>query len=169
MKRNADGEKWLNGLIAYNSNCIVMRGNDSNFGQPGFMYMAGFYNRLGTRILEDYILPHVIKNINAAEFNTRSDANKIMNFITETYNTVHKQKMDLINGDKVSIMTLTEATVFSDSLPKETLNKSLDEKDIKIFQLEKKLATLTDKLNQIEEKMKEIEEMYLDISINKIK
>lgn len=163
MIRNVNGEKWMNGLIAYNTNSIIIRGNDTHYGQPGFMYVANFYNRLGIKILEEYLIPILIKNINNNEFNSRCDADKIRLFITDSYTKIYNEKIELIKNSKME--ELTETCLFNDSLPKETLNRFLDDKDIKIFQLEKRVSFLTERLNRFEEKITELEDMYLDMSI----
>jgi len=86
-----------------------------------------------------------------------------MEFITGLYTKTHSEKMKLIETSNVS--ELSETILFYDSLPKETLHKPLDEKDAKIFQLEKKVSFLMERINGFERKIFELEEMYLDMSI----
>src|SRR5438309_481593 len=64
MMQRAQGNRWLNGLIVHNKNSIVIRGQDNNFGQPGFLSGVFFYNRLGVEVMNRYIVPKLIHMVN---------------------------------------------------------------------------------------------------------
>jgi hypothetical protein len=171
MMQTAKGERWKNGLIAYNKNSIIVRDNDNGFGQPGFLSMVCFYNKIGIEIMKRYIIPTLIRDINNKNITTYSKSEKVHDLIINTYKTVLKNKMEIIDGPDKEF--LTESILFFDEPSTETVNKSCepqDEKDKRISELEKIIKLLEFKITSLTSKIAEIEENILDIGIkvNKI-
>jgi hypothetical protein len=158
MQKHANGKKWINALIAYNTNSIIVRNDDNEYGQPGYLQMMRFHDGLGIAIMKKYIIPTLIRMINEKEISTNSKSIEVRRLITKTY--LEK----LINGPKIDLLLDVPNT------PTEILNKPLDEKDKKIYELEKIIKQLEFKMSLMTYKLAEIEDMVLDMSIesNKI-
>lgn len=182
MLRHTQGEKWLNGLIAYNNNSIVVRDDDNNFGMPGFMKCVNFYNRLGVKIMKDYIVPHLIDYVNCHMINTYKNYSYVRSIICELYSKVLDEKMSIINEAIKNGQSITENQLFYDLLTKTNVNSihsnsnfnsSLkeviisdnDDKNNRIYQLEQKVLELENIINKALDKMTYLEEICLDISI----
>ena len=165
MLKHTQGEKWLNGLIAYNDNSIIVRDDDNNFGMPGFMQIVNFYNRLGVKIMKDYIVPHLIRCINCGMIDTHKGSEYVRSVIRDIYSRVFNEKMTIINDVKEIMCELTENQLFHDLPPKATLVVNSN-KDDRLCQIERKVLELTDTLTRALDKIAYLEEICLDMSIN---
>lgn len=148
--RASNGEIWINGLIAYNKNSIIIRNCDYG-GQPGFLNILSVRNGLEIKILKNYIIPMLINKINKNEINTKSNAYEVMNFISTTFKKIYDQKIKLLYDSNFTL--LNDAIVFNDSIPEEILRTTLDKKDIKILELEEINKLMIQQLSHLEEKL----------------
>jgi hypothetical protein len=177
MMKSAEGLKWQNGLIAYNKNVIILRDPDNEYGQPGFMQGCYFYNRLGVEVMNRYIVPRLIHEINNNVINTTNGYQIANQLVIETYNNIYAKKLVILNDPERyhiedSILfedaPSREKLLSSDQLKTTSIKQLIDanfEKDKKIDALEKKLESTNAKLNNVLIKIVELEEMYLDLSI----
>lgn len=180
MMKRAEGNTWLNGMIVYNKNSIVQREPDNNFGQPGFLRGAYFYTNLAVEVMNRYIIPKLIKEVNENKINPKDGYVRSSKIITETYRKVYTEKMNMLNQNNIE--HINECTLFEDAPRAEklltqgsagavdseaikNLTKIIESKDIRIDALEKKVESLSSKLNLVLTKMNELEEMFLDVSI----
>jgi hypothetical protein len=177
MMKRAEGNKWLNGIIVYNKNSIVVRDPDNDFGQPGFLKATYYYDKLGVEVMNRYIIPKLIKEVNEKTINPKEGYDRSVNLITETYEKVYQDKIMILNQNNIE--HINELTLFEDAQRAEKLNTSdvgdsdaikrltriIDEKDKRIDVLEKKVESLNSKLNLVLTKIIDLEEIYLDLSI----
>lgn len=180
MMKRAEGNTWLNGIIVYNKNSIVIRESDNNFGQPGWLKATYYYNKLGVEVMHRYIIPKLIKSVNEGEIDSALGFNRSSTIVIETYGKVYAEKVMMLNQNNID--HINELTLFEDAPRAETLNKSniagdvssetvlkltqmIDAKDIQIDALEKKVESLSSKLNLVLTKITELEEIILDLSI----
>lgn len=179
MMKRAEGHNWLNGVVLYNKNSIVIREADNNFGQPGFMRGAFYYDKLGVEVMKRYIVPRLIKEVNDGTINSITGYNDVAKIITETYETVYTNKINALN--QANIEHLNEVTLFADAPRAEKLNKAdksdvsqenlkklqqiIESKDRRIDSLEKKVESLSSQLNMILGKLNDLEEIVLTESI----
>ncbi|VBB18499.1 hypothetical protein YASMINEVIRUS_962 [Yasminevirus sp. GU-2018] len=163
MLNRSKGERWCNGLIAFNKNSIVVRDDDNNFGQPGFNNYVTYCDRLSVEIMNRYVVSELIRKANRFEFTSKTSSSEVRSIITKTFERVYREKMAMIEGCEVA--HLNETVLFRDEPVREEISKPLDAKEIKIYELEKKVAYLSEKFNAMAEKFAELEEMYLDMSI----
>jgi hypothetical protein len=145
MNNYAEGIRWANGLIAYNSNCIIVRDADNRSGQPGFMRGCFFYDRLAIMIMDKYIVPKLIRNVNENLYCDRTDPLTVTKWISDQFSSIYTQKSEQIK----TIDSEIDKHLFSDAPQREILNKPLDEKDRKIFDLEKQIKKLSDKVDSL--------------------
>jgi len=177
MMRRVEGNKWLNGIIVYNKNSIVVRDPDNNFGQPGFLMATYYYDKLGVEVMNRYIIPKLIKEVNEKTINPKEGHDRSVNLITETYEKVYHDKMLILSQNNIE--HINEFTLFEDAQRVEKVNiveicgsdaikrltRIIDEKDKRIDVLEKKVESMNSKLNLVLTKIIDIEEIYLDLSI----
>jgi hypothetical protein len=164
MMKFAEGFCWNNGLIALNQNSIIIRKQDNESGQPGFMEGVYFFTRLGVAIMKRYIVPKLIRAVNENQITTKTNPRDIKAMIRDIYQTTHCSKVLILDAPDT-----IEETLFEDAPPDEILHQPLDAKDRKIDQLEKKIEALNQKLNMFLKKLVEMEEIILDISIERSK
>jgi len=162
------GKKWVNGLIAYSDNIIVVRDLDNCYGHPGFLSGCFFYDKLGCEIMQRYILPMLIRNCNEDKYNENISAIKKMgddlscptivwNDIMNTYNSHYQQKLKLLENENMTIDKL-----FEDQPQKEKLNIILTENDRTIFNMQKEITHLKEQLNKAFEMIENLEDMIMD-------
>lgn len=136
---------WVNGSLAYNKNGIVIRNNDNKVGQPGYICGIFFYNRLGIDIMKKYIIPKLIRDANMNKYNAKSYVYDIMSEIKSLYDINYNNKLKLLDLNNDILIE----ELYKDSPSEEILYKKLDEKDIKIDALEKRLSTIEAKVEKL--------------------
>lgn len=161
--KHVNDEKWLHGLIAYNDNSILVRGGDNEYGMPGPLYCIIYYDGLSIEIMNRYIIPNLVSNINKNKYDTKSDPKQIIKEILNLYSDNYFTKLDMLNNNK----EITEAELFSDAPPKEELIKHMTDEERKIHYLENRVDLLESQLDNVMSKLNEIEDILLDVSISK--
>lgn len=171
-----NGETWVNGLIAYNRNSIIIRERDLRNGQPGYPVIAHYEGGLAGKILELYLIPKLISMINKNEINSKTDAFELIidieDMFQKTYNEKYyilKNKKELITATGIDDECFTEEFLFSDAPMKEELNKIPNATDVAIFELTKKVTNLTSTVSRLYSIIEKLEERMIDISIDKEK
>ncbi len=160
MLKYAEGIHWNNGLICYNKNNIVIRDQDNNYGQPGFLQVVNFYDNLSVEIMKRYIVPMLIRQINEKIINEKSHPKDIKHSITNMFQNTYYEKLHLLNQDN-----MVEEKLFEDKPLKETLNQIIEPYERQTHALEWKFISLNQRLSFAETKIIELEEIILDLSI----
>jgi hypothetical protein len=159
MLKSAQGCNWYNGVIAYNGHSIVIRDKDNAYGQPGFLSILQFYDRLGIEILKRYLVVELKNNVQRGEISVNSNPYELQEKILSQYTKVRTDKINMLYIPDITIEHL-----FSDA-PICITNK-MDEKDIRIEELSKTINILKSDVETLLCKMKCLEEMILDMSIS---
>lgn len=160
MMKRAEGNRWINGLICYSKNNIIVRDQDNQCGQPGFLQVIYFYDNLSVEIMNRYIIPSLIRQINEKTINENVSPNNIKHEITTMYQSIYIDKLNLLNQDNI-----VKEKLFEDQPLKETLNHVIEPHERQSTALEWKFISLSQRLSFTESKIIELEEIILDLSI----
>lgn len=108
MMKNAEGYKWQNGFIQCTKNSVLIRDQDNQYGQPGSMMCAYFYNKLGVKVFDKYVVPglyelfktHTVNHTHddIDSNNLRLEPHIFMHFVTDTFKKIYDQKLELLES-----------------------------------------------------------------------
>lgn len=162
MKAYAEKIIWNNGLICYNEDTILVRGEDNKFGQPGSMdgFLCG--DRLAIQIMKRYIVPQLIHKTNRDEYTNLTNPRVVREFIVERYTELRNRFLPLLAEEG-----MTEDRLFDDAPIAEKIGAIVDDSELRILELERRVEKLERQLAQALAKIEEVEDIALDASIAK--
>lgn len=162
MKAYAEKIIWNNGLICYNKDTILVRGEDNKFGQPGSIdgFLCG--DRLAIQIMMRYIVPELIHKVNREEYTNLTNPRIVRDFIVERYTELRNRFLPLLAEEG-----MTEDRLFDDAPIAEEIGAIVDDSELRILELERRVEKLERQLAQALAKIEEVEDIALDASIAK--
>lgn len=160
QKEFAEGVIWNNALICYNSTTILIRSEDNHNGQPGLLRGLFSRDRLDMKIIEKYIIPDLIWNINRNYINKMSYPEDIMYNIKMRIIEIREKLLERLNH-----VNMTMEKLFIDAPVPEELclysETSVNVDSSRVIELERTVMILQDKLDDMAEKMKRLEDMIM--------
>jgi hypothetical protein len=103
---NTDDVIWENGLICSNRNTIVVRDKDNNWGKNGFLQGVFFSDYLSVDIMNKYLIPYLKSEVINKNINCTSNPDEIRKNITDKYNNIYKEKINMLESSDMTIEKL---------------------------------------------------------------
>lgn len=149
QKEFAEGVVWNNALICYNSTTIIIRHKDiDNSGQPSFLCGLFSRDRLDMKIIEKYIIPDLIWNINRNYINKMSYPEDIMYNIKMRFLEIREKLLE-----RLYYVDMNEDKLFIDAPVPEELylysETSMNVDSSRVTELENKVEILQNQLNHV--------------------